>query len=171
MSFRRLEVHRRRNNTPWLKTFQSAASAKTGDAELYTYGDLGTTTTHLPYEGETRSNAVKPLSVPTVALDDLVAKGELRRPRFIKLDVEGHGHQALSGMRRTLAEARPLIFMGFHSPQEREGAISILGPLEYVLEPMDEGNATQVNELFGDFVFRPEEISPKSADQIGAKRA
>ena len=115
LSFRRLEVHRRRNNAPWLKTFQSAASATTGDAELYTYGDLGTTTTHLPYEGETRSNAVKPLSVPTVALDDLVAKGGTPASKVYQIGRRGPRLPSTVGNAAHTRRSSPPHFYG--SPQ------------------------------------------------------
>ncbi len=155
LSFERLELHRRRNNLPWLKTFPVAASASTGKAELYTYGDLRTTTTHLPYDGETRSTDVAPIPIFTMALDDLVKRGELRMPRFVKLDAEGHGHHALSGMRETLSEARPIILMGLHSPEERAGALSILAPLNYSLETIDGGLGGPDSYAFGDFIFAP----------------
>jgi hypothetical protein len=49
-SFARLERHRRMNRLTWLKTYQAAASDHTGSAELLTYGDLGSTSTHLRYD-------------------------------------------------------------------------------------------------------------------------
>ena len=154
-SFQRLEIHKRRTNLDWLKTFQSAASARGGTAELFTYGNLGTTTTHLPYEGETRSEDAHPVQISTVALDDLVASGELRTPQFVKLDAEGHGHHALQGMLQTLRNARPVIMIGLHSPQERQGTLSILEPLNYRWETVDDHPEQSEGGALGDFLFSP----------------
>ena len=155
VSYRRLELHRHRNKLSWLKTFDSAASDRTGHAELFTYGDLGTTTTHLPYEGETRTENARPIRIATVALDELVASGELRAPRFVKLDAEGHGHRALQGMRLTLVRERPVIMMGFHSPQERQGTLSLLEPLDYRCETIDEHPEQVTGGSLGDFLLTP----------------
>lgn len=131
VSFERLDRHRRLNRLPWLKLYQAAVSDHNDGSELLTYGNLGTTTTHLPYEGEQTSSETAPIRVRTLRLDDLVASGELRPPRFVKMDVEGHGHRALAGMRNTLGVHRPLILAGIHSPQERDGLLSLIRPLGY----------------------------------------
>lgn len=120
--------------------------------------DLGTTTTHLPYDGESRTDAIKALAVATLRLDDLVARQELRLPNFIKIDVEGHGHRALTGMRETLAMARPVVVAAFHSPQEIDGTLSILDPLNY--EAREIGPASKIVgspafRVGGDYVFTP----------------
>ncbi len=126
-SAERLRRHRAMNRCDNLEIFAAAASARSGKAEIYTYGELGSTTTHLPYDGEVRHPHVQPLEIETVALDDLVAAGRLRPPHFVKIDAEGHGHHVLAGMAATLATARPLIFMGFHSPEEIAGTMAALG--------------------------------------------
>ena len=131
LSFARLERHRRMNGLTWLKPYAAAVSEASGAAELFTYGDLGTTTTHLPYDGEPRTGQVGALAVRTVRLDDLVRNGELRPPQFVKIDVEGHGHHALKGMHETLVAARPLIIAGFHAPEEVAGMTSLILPLGY----------------------------------------
>ena len=154
-SFRRLEIHRRLNRLSWLKPYPAAASAAYGTAELFTYGNLGTTTTHLPYEGETRTENTKPISITTLALDDLVKTGELRPPDFVKLDAEGHGHHALLGMRRSLAHSRPTIIIGLHSPQERLGTLSVLDPLNYTGELIDAHPEQETDGSLGDFMFTP----------------
>jgi len=131
LSFRRLEYHRRLNRLAWLKVFPAAASDQTGQAEMYTYGELLSTTTHLRYEGETRIAACAPLVVTTIKLDDLVAAGTLRPPDFVKIDVEGHGHRALVGMQATVARHRPHLLCELHTPLELTGMQAILAPLGY----------------------------------------
>lgn len=127
VSVRRLERHRRMNGCTNLHIFAAAASSRSGQAEIYTYGNPGATTTHLPYEEEPRHTHVRPIEIQTWALDDLVANGQLTPPRFVKIDAEGHGHHVLEGMKRTVSAARPIIFMGFHSAAEIAGTRAVLG--------------------------------------------
>jgi FkbM family methyltransferase len=51
------------------------------------------------------------LHIRTVAIDDLVAAGELPYPKFVKIDVEGAEGSVLQGMQRTIAAARPVLFI------------------------------------------------------------
>lgn len=152
-SFRKLEGHARMNRLGWLKPYPCAASDRAGSGKLFTYGDLGSTSTHLRYENETETEAAAPIPIRTVRIDDLVDAGELRPPQFIKVDVEGHGHRALEGMRRSLAAARPTLIVGFHSQEEVDGVLAILDPLGYrrrpVCPPAGEGL------IGGDFLFYP----------------
>ncbi len=48
-------------------------------------------------------------------LDDLVQRGEIERPDFVKLDVEGAELHVLRGARETLARARPVIAAELHT--------------------------------------------------------
>ncbi len=131
VSYARLEHHRRMNGLSNLKTFEAAVSDQAGSADLLTYGDLRSTTTHLAYENETVGAESRPLGVETLVLDELVAGGQLQPPRFIKVDVEGHAHKALAGAIRTLAAHRPILVVAFHSEQEVQGVMALLEPLGY----------------------------------------
>jgi FkbM family methyltransferase len=153
-SFGRLRLHARMNGLGWLKCYRSAASDSSGSSELMTYGDLGSTSTHLLYDGEVPGKACLPIEIQTLRLDDEVEAGRLRLPRFIKMDVEGHGHRALRGMARTLEKARPQLIIAFHSDAEVEGCLAILEPLGYRHEPV--GVPSRSDSLVGgDFLFRP----------------
>jgi FkbM family methyltransferase len=155
LSFRRLERHRRMNALGWLKPIEAAVSDAPGTAEFYTYGELESTTTHLPFEGEARTAACAPVSVRLLRLDDLVASGEIRAPQFIKIDVEGHAHKALAGARLALAMTRPIIIVAFHSDLEASGVHAILDPLGYSASRIATHSGS-VDALSGhDFIFRP----------------
>jgi FkbM family methyltransferase len=152
LSYARLQRHVQMNELPWLKPYRAAVSDEAGSAELFTYGDLGTTTTHLPYEGEIRADNVGAINVPLVRLDSLVARGELLPPRFVKIDVEGHGHRALRGMQETLRSAKPIVLAAFHSPQEVAGMLELFAPLGYQWREVGQSNSA--DPMIGrDFLF------------------
>ena len=154
-SFRRLQLHTRRNRLPWLRLFRAAASDKNGTDELLTYGSLEQTSTHLAYEGEIRSDDTAPIGITTVRLDDLVAAGRIRAPDFIKVDVEGHAHKAFDGASATIQRARPIVIVAFHSPAERAGVERVLSPLRYKIEALQPAAGAVRNEWFGDYLCRP----------------
>jgi len=152
-SFKRLERHRKLNGLAWMKVYQAAASDADGEAKLLTYGELDSTSTHLSYEGEAEDQASAPIGIRTLRLDDLVKSGELRPPRFIKIDVEGHGHKAITGMAEVLAASRPTMIIGFHSRSEVEGVLGRLRPLGYRWTPIVEPPSDPDSMIGGDYLF------------------
>lgn len=153
-SFARLERHRRMNRFAWMRCVCAAASDANGDAELIADTREGDTGVHLAYDANERPAAGVPLlRIRTVKLDDLVARGEVRAPHVLKIDVEGHGHVALAGAAATLRRARPVILMAFHSPAETAGTRALLDPLGYAWEPLQRGpdGATEG----ADYLLRP----------------
>ena len=155
LSHARLERHRQMNGLHWMKTFQAAVSDAPGAAEFYTYGNLESTTTHLPYSGETRTALCSPLRVELVRLDDLVARGDIRPPDFVKVDVEGHAHKALAGARAAISLRRPVLIVAFHSEEERAGVHALLDPLGYSATLLATDSGSSDAAIGHDFVFRP----------------
>lgn len=153
LSFARLQRHRAMNGLTWMKAFNAAVSDVTAERELYTYGQLESTTTHLPYAGETPGADTKPIRIQSVALDALVAQGEIRLPQIMKVDIEGHGHHALMGAKDSIRAALPIIIMGFHSELEVRGTCELLDPLGYTWEPLEPN--PPADRVGVDFVLRP----------------
>jgi FkbM family methyltransferase len=135
-NYARLERHCQMNHLSWVRTCAAAVSDGAGEAEFFCGLEAGDTTVHLPYDGEQKTSSTPTISVRTVRLDDLVAAGEIRLPDFIKIDVEGHGHRALRGALASIRQNRPVILMGFHSPQEVAGTEELLRPLGYEFTPV-----------------------------------
>jgi FkbM family methyltransferase len=54
------------------------------------------------------------ITVPATGLDELIASHGLRPPTLVKLDIEGAEVLAVEGMRRTIAEHRPVLFVELH---------------------------------------------------------
>lgn len=119
------------NLQSWVKLFNAAASESEGLTTLILSQSAGTPTSHLAYEGENPSNAPERVTVPTITLDKLVERGEIRPPQFIKVDVEGHGGKALRGANQTIATHHPTIAVSFHSRWEVEGTRELLEPKGY----------------------------------------
>lgn len=151
-NYARLERHRRMNGLVWLRTEQCAVSDVTGEADFFSDLSEGDTTVHLAYDGEEKTAATTTIPVRTIRLDDLVASGAIRAPDFIKVDVEGHGHHALAGALESIRRTRPVILMGFHSPQEVAGTEALLGPLGYEFFPV--GAANPPGRIGADYVLR-----------------
>jgi FkbM family methyltransferase len=103
-----------------------AASDNCGEAVIRIAESLSTAS--LIWHGDNPS-AVE-LVIKTVVIDDLVGTGELPEPNFVKIDVEGAEGQVLQGMRRTLGNARPVLFVEC-SDAGRETAWRLLSDLGY----------------------------------------
>jgi FkbM family methyltransferase len=71
--------------------------------------------------------------INTVIIDELVEAGEFGYPKFVKIDVEGAEGAVLQGMSRTIAAARPVLFVEC-SEAGRERAWGLLQGLGYGCE-------------------------------------
>jgi FkbM family methyltransferase len=71
--------------------------------------------------------------IKTVSIDELVEAGEISYPKFVKIDVEGAEGSVVQGMRRTLAAARPILFVEC-SEAGREISWPLLRDLGYQCE-------------------------------------
>ncbi len=157
VSFARCQLHVRMNGLSWVRLYRAAASDASGTSEILTYSGFGQTTTHLRYPGEQGVGSTgRP--VETIAPDDLVARGEFRPPRLIKIDVEGHGGPALEGMRRTIAAHRPHLLMSFHCPSEVRAARTLVGREAYRWRDCQSGGdaAAPADDYFGTLHLDPE---------------
>jgi len=123
--------HIRMNGLHNIKLFNAAVGEKQSEQPLIISNGLGATTGHLQYEDEPANTSNPTVLVKIVALDSLVASGQIRPPVFAKVDVEGHGAKALLGTRETLRLHRPVLVMSFHSKGELEGTQAVLEPLGY----------------------------------------
>lgn len=156
LSYRRLRYHKFLNRQKNLLLFPNAVSDRAATLSFYTYGQMESTSTHLPYESETCQEGCKPINVEAVCLDDLVSQGRIRLPNLMKVDVEGHAHHAFAGMRRVLAQARPILFIGFHGAPEASGVRRILADLDYEERVISASQTDSDGKVtVGDLLFLP----------------
>jgi FkbM family methyltransferase len=87
------------------------------------------------------------LTVRTVALNTLVASGELPPPDVIKCDVEGAEFDALSGASEILTKHRPTIFLATHGVEVHKSCCRLLDTLGYHLGTLDGLPISQSTEI------------------------
>jgi FkbM family methyltransferase len=73
------------------------------------------------------------ISVPGISLDEFVYRQGNPPPQVVKMDIEGGEVLALPGMRRVLAEARPLMLMELHGPESSRAAWETLTAAGYMI--------------------------------------
>ena len=71
------------------------------------------------------------VTVPGISLDEFVYGQGNPPPQVVKMDIEGGEVLALPGMRRVLAEARPLMLMELHGPESSRVAWESLNAAGY----------------------------------------
>ena len=96
-----------RHAIDWIEVHQVAAAARTGETELIVVGD--SLWSRLASVGD-HELAIARRTVLGYALDDLPALP----PALVKIDVEGAELEVLAGMRRLLAQVRPVIVCEMH---------------------------------------------------------
>jgi FkbM family methyltransferase len=69
------------------------------------------------------------IEVDAIRLDEAAAQYE--PPSVIKIDIEGHAGAALAGMRRILAQFRPVLFLELHDGHEVEACHEVLDSIGY----------------------------------------
>jgi FkbM family methyltransferase len=132
LSFARLKRHIALNSLEGrCIALNLAGSNSDGESLMYAGGGEGVTTTHFCYVDEPAISERDGLRVKTIQLDLLVQRGELQPPDFIKVDVEGHAGSALEGARKTIAEARPVVLLSTHGPDESRAIAEFFASLGY----------------------------------------
>lgn len=79
------------------------------------------------------------LEVAGLALDDFVYVEGNPPPQLVKMDIEGGEVLALPGMRRLLAQARPVLLLELHGPEAARAAWEILTACGYIICRMGRG--------------------------------
>jgi precorrin-6B methylase 2 len=73
-----------------------------------------------------------------VSIDQLVFDRGVRRPQFLKIDVEGSELDVLHGARRLLAESRPRLLVEVHSRELEDQCLSLLQAWGYTIRLVDQ---------------------------------
>lgn len=132
-----LKEHLRLNRMTNVTVIEAAVS----DCSGVTYFEEGSST----FEGHISSQGT--LQVKTVSLDELIARGEISTPDYIKMDVEGAEMQVFSGAKSLLANARPTIFLATHGDDVHQQCCQFLTSLGYQLQPIGGKSLEQSDEI------------------------
>jgi FkbM family methyltransferase len=92
--------------------------------------------------GHLRTDTRSGLTVRTVSLDALIARGELPPPAVIKCDIEGGEAEALAGARETLTAYAPTIFLATHGRDIHRNCCGFLTDIGYHLTAL--GDADEI---------------------------
>ena len=88
------------------------------------------------------------VQVKTVSLDELISKGEIPTPDFMKIDVEGAEMLVLSGAMSMLGSALPTIFLATHGRDIHQQCCQFLASLGYQLQPVGSGSLESSDTVF-----------------------
>lgn len=114
------------NHLTNVQLFEVAASDQSGEAEIRIADNLSTASLVWHRNNPSATH----LAIRTVQIDQLVDSGILDYPRFVKIDVEGAEGSVLKGMQRTVAAAKPVLFIEC-SEAGRETTWTLLRELGY----------------------------------------
>ena len=135
-----------------VRVFDVAASDRLGEAVIRISGNLSTASL-IWHKNDPSSIELK---IQTVTIDDLVEADGLPKPKFVKIDVEGAEGFALLGMSRTLATAKPVVFLEC-SEAGRETSWRLLSKLGYRCKAAISGKWVNAFEDYrhSDFLWLP----------------
>ncbi len=146
-----LKTHLRLNRITNVTVIEAAVSEHGGTAKFEE--GANPSTSHISARGE--------IEVRVVALDELISRGELPPPDYMKIDVEGAEFSVLGGAAATLREHQPAILLATHGREVHERCCRFLSALEYRIEPLlDNGKAG--DKMRGEVLAHPVLAHPRS---------
>jgi len=139
-----------------IQVLEVAASESCGEAVIRIPENLATAS----LVWHRRNASATELVIKTVVVDELVASGDIPRPQFVKIDVEGAEGQVLLGMRRTVAAVKPVLFVEC-SDAGREATWHLLHEIGYQCRSATTGEAVDDFESYrhSDFIWLPPQQS------------
>ena len=86
------------------------------------------------------------ISVSGISLDEFVFEFGNQVPDVLKMDIEGGEVLALPGMKRVIAQAKPVILLELHGPEAASAAWELLRNVGYHIQQMKAGNPPIISE-------------------------
>lgn len=136
-----LKEHLRLNRISNVTVIEAAVSDKSG--VCFFDNSPGSSMGHIASDGK--------IQVETVVLDELISKGKIPVPDFMKIDIEGAEMLALSGAKSMLAKHHPTIFLSTHGNQIHNDCCIFLRSLEYELHPIDRMPLISSSEILANY--------------------
>ncbi len=137
-TYRRLNRNLRLNHRENVRTLMLAAADKSGRELFQTAKNEQSPEAHLVTSASVpESDPAPKLEVETVALDDLVFGRGFPRPDLLKIDVEESEVRVLAGMKRILAQCRPIIICETHNPDASRRVTGMLQRHNYSIQDLE----------------------------------
>jgi FkbM family methyltransferase len=134
---RELRKHLELNQIKNCSVIDAAVSSVDGQAIFDPSDDR--CTGHLAVSGNVR--------VPTLTLDGLVSRREIRPPHLMKIDIEGAELACLQGASEVIREHRPIIFLATHGQEIHSACKKLLLNCDYRLTAVDGKPLDSTDEL------------------------
>lgn len=132
-----LKEHLQLNRCDNVIVIESAVAEQGG---IFSFKEgTNSSTGHLSSEGY--------MKVKVVSLDDLVSKGEIPPPDYMKIDVEGAEMLVLSGAREIIANYCPVIFLSTHGIEVHRQCCAFLRLIDYDLQSMNKKDIYETDEI------------------------
>jgi len=115
--------------------------AAVSDHEGEAFFDLGASTAmgHLSQAGE--------LKVKVACLDEMLTRGEILPPDFMKIDVEGAEYEVLQGAQNILEQYHPMMFLDTHNRTAHQQTLNQLEALGYRFTILDGKSIAETREV------------------------
>ncbi len=136
-----LKEHVRLNKAENVKVIEAAVSDHCG--EIFLDEGLSSSQWHISANGKHQ--------VKSVGLDEMISKGELPVPDFMKIDIEGAETLALTGAKKMLTESHPTIFLATHGKDIHEECCRLLLSFGYEVKPIGELTESEYQEIIATF--------------------
>jgi len=159
--FRMLEDNLRLNGYT-VHALQAAASSSDGKAFIYEPPDAHVLSVSLNKDFNTWDPTVRPVPVPTRALDSVARERNWTRVDLLKIDTETHEPEVLEGMRMILQRDRPTLLIEILNDTVAQRVEALVNGLGYLYFNIDEVSAPrQVEHLsrsghYNFLICRPE---------------
>jgi len=88
------------------------------------------------------------INVKILSLDSSVARGDFKKPDFVKIDVEGAELSVLKGARSILRKYHPHLLLSLHSRELLTTCLAFLESFNYKAINLDNGPIENSKELF-----------------------
>ena len=135
-----LKEHIRINNIYNVTLIDAAVSDFTGWTSFHEIpGTLGSFRGRIAPTGK--------LKVRTIKLDELIERGEIPIPNFVKIDIEGNEMLALSGATSLLADAHPTVILSTHGLSIHKECCHFLISQGYRLSSIDNKDIETTEEI------------------------
>lgn len=137
-NLRYLREHLRLNNVSNVNIVEAAVADRDKTVSFHE-GGANTFTGHVTASGPDRIRAV--------SLDELLTRGEIPLPDYMKIDVEGAEMLVLLGAKHVLAQAHPVLFLATHGEAVHKKCCDFLRALGYRLKSVDGKSLDHTREI------------------------